>query len=92
MSEAELGACCRQKGLYPEQVQRWKEACLHGTCLQEGQEKASQKQQRDSRKTIKKLKTEVRRKDQVLAETTLLPVLSKKFEALYGEGPDSEDN
>ena len=33
LSEAELGAYCRQKGLYPEQVQRWKEACLHGTGL-----------------------------------------------------------
>jgi len=56
LSEAELSAYCRQKGLYSEQVQRWKEACLHGTALQEGQEKAAQKQQRDARKTIKKLK------------------------------------
>jgi transposase-like protein len=92
MSEAELGAYCRQKGLYPEQVQRWKEACLHGTGLQEGQEKVAQKQQRDARKTIKKLKAEVRRKDRVLAETTSLLVLSKKLEALYGEDPDSEDS
>jgi transposase-like protein len=92
MSEAELSAYCREKGLYPEQVQRWKEACLHGTGLQEGQEKAAQKQQRDARKTIKKLKAEVRRKDRVLAETTSLLVLSKKLEALYGEDPDSEDN
>ena len=65
MSEAELGAYCRQKGLYSEQVQRWKEACLHGTGLQEGQEKAAQKQQRDARKTIKKLKAQSPR-DQVL--------------------------
>jgi transposase-like protein len=92
MSEAELGAYCRQKGLYSEQVQRWKEACLHGTGLQEGQEKAVQKQQRDARKTIKKLKAEVRRKDRVLAETTSLLVLSKKLEALYGVDSDSEDN
>jgi hypothetical protein len=41
MSEAELSACCRQKGLYPEQMQRWEEACLHGTGLQEGQDKAA---------------------------------------------------
>ena len=54
--------------------------------------KAVQKQQRDARKTIKKLKAEVRRKDRVLAETTSLLVLSKKLEALYGEDPDSEDN
>jgi hypothetical protein len=30
LSEAEPDAYCRQKGLYPEQVQRWKDACLHG--------------------------------------------------------------
>jgi transposase-like protein len=92
LSEAELSAYCRQKGLYPEQVQRWKEACLHGAGLQEGQGKAAQKQQRDARKTIKKLQAEVRRKDRVLAETTSLLVLSKKLEALYGVDPDSEDN
>jgi transposase-like protein len=34
MSEAKLGAYCREKGLYPEQVQRWKEACLQGACLE----------------------------------------------------------
>jgi hypothetical protein len=27
LSGAELDAYCRQKGLYPEQVQRWKDAC-----------------------------------------------------------------
>ena len=93
MSEAELSAYCREKGLYPEQVQRWKEACLQGAGMQEGLDKAAQKEKRESRKTIKKLKAEVRRKDKALAETTSLLVLSKKLEALYGEDPDSgEDN
>jgi hypothetical protein len=92
LSEAELGAYCREKGLYPEQVQRWKEACLQGAGMQEGREKAAQQQQRESRKTIKKLQAEVRRKDRALAETTALLVLSKKLEALYGKDPDNEDN
>lgn len=92
MSEAELSAYCREKGLYPEQVQRWKEACLQGAGMQENREKAAQKQQKDSRKTIKKLKAEVRRKDRALAETTSLLVLSKKLEALYGEDSDNEDS
>ena len=92
MSEAEVGAYCRQKGLYPEQVQRWKEAFLQGSALREGPDKKAQKQQRESRKTIKKLQAEIRRKDRVLAETTSLLVLSKKLEALYGEDPDSEDS
>ena len=60
-------------------------------CRQKGRRKAAEKQQRDVCKTIKKLKAEVRRKDKVLAETTSLLVLSKKLEAFYGEGPDSDD-
>lgn len=92
MSEAELSAYCREKGLYPDQVQRWKEGCLQGAGMQEGRDKAAQKQQREAQKTIKKLKAEVRRKDRVVAETTSLLVLSKKLEALYGETPDNEDN
>ena len=39
MSEAELGAYCRQKGLYSEQVQRWKEGCLHVTVCKKGKRK-----------------------------------------------------
>lgn len=92
MSEAELSAYCREKGLYPEQVQRWKEACLQGAGMQKDRDKAAQKQKRESQKTIKKLKSEVRRKDKALAETTSLLVLSKKLEALYGEDPDSSED
>ena len=92
MSEAELSAYCREKGLYPEQVQRWKEACLKGAGMQDERQKAAQKQQRDARKTIKKLKSEVRRKDKALAGTTSLLVLSKKLEAFYGEDPDSSED
>jgi len=92
MSEAELGGYCREKSLYPEQVQRWKEACLQGAGLEGDRQKAAEKQQREARKTIKKLKSEVRRKDRAPAETTSLLVLSKKLEALYGEDPDSSED
>ncbi len=92
MSEAEVSAYCREKGLYPEQVQRWKEACLQGAGLEDDRQKAVQKQQREARKTIKKLKSEVRRKEKALAETTSLLVLSKKLDALYGEDSDSSED
>jgi hypothetical protein len=81
-----------RKACIPSRCSAGKRPAFHGTGLQEGQEKAAQKQQRGARKTIKKLKAEVRRKDRVLAETTSLLVLSKKLEALYGEDPESEDN
>ena len=92
LSETELSAYCREKGLYPEQVQRWKEACLQGAGQQIDQEKSAQKQKKQDQRTIKKLKAEVRRKDKVLAETTSLLVLSKKLEALYGEDPNSGED
>ena len=30
LSESELGKYCREKGLYPEQVNEWRQDCLHG--------------------------------------------------------------
>lgn len=92
MSAAELGAYCRERGLYPEQIQRWKEACLQGAGRQEEREKTAQKQRKEDRKTIQRLKTEVRRKDRALAETTSLLVLSKKLDALYSEDPDGGED
>lgn len=92
LSETEVGAYCRENGLYPEQLQRWKEACIKGAGDQEKQEKAARKQRKKDRETIKKLKSDLRQKEHVLAETTSLLVLSKKLEALYGTASDDEDN
>ena len=92
LSETELSQYCREKGLYVEQIQRWKAACIQGASQQKNQEQLLHKQQRDDRKTIKKLQAEVRRKDRVLAETTSLLVLSKKLEALYGTDQDNQDS
>jgi transposase-like protein len=91
-SETELGTYCREKGLYPEQVGQWKEACLQGAGRQQERDKEVQRQQKESRKQIKQLKAEIRRKDRALAETTSLLVLSKKLEALYSEEQDNEDS
>lgn len=92
MSEAELSAYCREKGLYVEQIQQWKEACLQGASSQPTKQKEAETQDRKYRKKIKRLEAEVNRKDKALAETTSLLVLSKKLEALYGKDPDNEDN
>jgi predicted S18 family serine protease len=92
LSETELATYCREKGLHVEQVQRWKEACLQGAGQQASQHQEAQKQRKNSRKKIKQLEAEVRRKDRALAETTSLLVLSKKLEALYGTDQDNEDS
>jgi len=92
MSEIELSSYCREKGLYVEQVQRWKAACLEGAGQLESRHRDSQKEQKLSRKKIKQLQAELRRKDRALAETTSLLVLSKKLEALYGIDQENEDS
>ena len=81
MDERQRSAWCRENGVYPTQLQQWKE---HATAaLSEApEERISAQQSRDAKRRIKELERDVRRKDKALAETTALLVLSKKFEAI----------
>lgn len=54
LSEVELSIYCREKGLYPGQIQAWKEACFQGTSDQSSDNKSAQKQRKEDQKTIKK--------------------------------------
>lgn len=83
MSEHELSAYCREKGLYIEQVKKWRAASI-----QAHQPKKESKHKQDSlrradRKRIKELERELARKDKALAETAALLVLREKFNALW---------
>ena len=90
LSEAELSEYCRKKGLYPQQIHDWKQACIFGTDHAGQQVRQEKKQTQQDRKRIQKLENELRRKDKALAETAALLVLSKKLDAFYGI--DNEDN
>ena len=79
---------CRKKGLFPEQVHRWKEAALKGY---ESEEKIQHQQasgRKEDKRKIKKLESELRRKEKALAETAALLVLRKKAQAIWGEAED----
>ena len=87
-NESELSEYCRKKGLYPEQVARWREAALRGYQRDEQiQQQQATGRKADQRK-IKKLESELRRKEKALAETAALLVLSKKSRAIWGEPED----
>lgn len=90
LSEAELSEYCRKKGLYPQQVHDWKQACVSGAAQAGQQARQDRKQANQDRKRIQKLEKELRRKDTALAEAAALLVLSKKLDAFYGI--DSEDS
>lgn len=89
MSEAELSEYCRKHGLYPEQVETWKAACAGANAESDEQAKRHRQATKAEKKRVKKLESELRRKDKALAETAALLTLSKKAEAIWG--PKDED-
>ena len=84
LNEAELSEYCRRKGLYPEQISAWQEACEHANTATKTDRAKVTKQT----KQIKRLESELRRKDKALAEAAALLVLQKKVQAIW---EDSED-
>lgn len=84
-SEIELAEYCRQKGLYVEQVQAWKDACMqaNGGVAQEANRLNRELKQKE--KEFKSLEKELQRKEKALAETAALLVLRKKADAIWGD-------
>ncbi|SET75915.1 Transposase [Marinobacter segnicrescens] len=89
MTEAELGEYCRKHGLYPEQIEAWKTACMGANAQSDEQARRNRKAATTEKKRVKKLESELRRKEKALAETAALLTLSKKAEAIWG--PKDED-
>ena len=85
LSESELSQYCREKGLYPEQVHRWKAACLQGFTSSDANQKATIQQNKANKAEIKSLKKDLRHKEKALAETAALLVLRKKLNAFWGD-------
>ena len=75
---------CRRKGLYVEQVQSWRDACMqaNGGVAQEATR--LHKDLREKEREIKRLEVELRRKEAALAETAALLVLRKSKGDLGG--------
>jgi transposase-like protein len=88
MNEAELSAYCRERGLYPEQVRQWREACEQANDWDRTQHKHLKDARKDDEKRIKELERELKHKEKALAETAALLVLRKKAQAIWGDGED----
>ena len=84
LSEVALSQYCREKGLYPEQVKAWRQACITGQQSATELKQTEREQTRADKKRIRELERELRRKDRALAETAALLVLRKKLNALWG--------
>jgi transposase-like protein len=86
LNDTELGEYCRKRGLYPEQLQGWRQRCEQAngdTVAQRTPAEAGSEARR-----VRELERELRRKEQALAETAALLVLRKKAEAIWGTDGD----
>lgn len=84
-----LNQYCREKGLYPEQVKQWKQACIAGNTVKDKRNTKTTAEHKSDKKRIKELERELRRKEKALAERAALLVLGKKFDAYWEEKEDS---
>lgn len=86
MNQHEMSEYCRSKGLYPQQIEEWKGSAF----TEDSKHKAAANETSGAqyRKKIKRLESELRRKEKALAEAAALLVLSKKLEAVFGENED----
>jgi len=88
LNEEELAEYCRRKGLYVEQIARWREGAIAGAETQRPLSATERRELQQERKKSRKLGKELRRKEKALAETAALLVLQKKAQAIWGDGED----
>jgi transposase-like protein len=71
MGEASKSAWCRERGVYPTELDKWRSSCT--AALAEPEEaRATPQATRQDRKRIKELERDLLRKDRALAETAAL--------------------
>ena len=87
-SETELSEYCRSKGLYPEQVAQWREACEKANDQAESRLQYTKEKEKQSARRIRELERELKRKEAALAEAAALIILKKKANAIWGDGED----
>ena len=86
MDEASRSAWCRERGLYPAELEAWKRDAIAGL----GEPRAaSAVEARQDRRRVKELERELHRKDKALAETAALLVLAGKLSAVFPGGEDA---
>ena len=88
LSEIEIGEYCRRKGIYPEQLELWKHACIQGNMKSTEHKKQIESASKSDKKRIKELERELARKDKALAEAAALLLLQKKLDALWNKSED----
>ena len=89
LNEADLAAYCRQRGLFPEQIQAWRTACEQANDWERASSQRLGQATKEEKKRIKTLERDLARKEKALAEAAALLVLRKNAAAIWGDGEDA---
>jgi transposase-like protein len=85
MNAEEIAEYCRRRGLYPEQLERWRHDCEQAASLSHDERQREADEAKQQRKRIKALEKELARKNDALAEAAALLALRKKARAIWGD-------
>lgn len=86
MSEKEIGAYCRQNGIYASNLEQWEKTIIEG--LKPSVNKEQRIENVKLKAEIKMLKSELNRKEKALAEASALLILKKKAHLIWGDGKE----
>lgn len=89
LNEQALSEYCRRKGLYPEQIERWKDAAMAGSADPQRLTRDERTAWQQEKTRVRDLERELRRKEKALAEAAALLVLKKKARAIWGDDEDA---
>ncbi len=87
MDEASKSAWCRAQGVYPQDLEGWRQSATAALSDPSTKQAAPRQAQQDKQR-IKELERELLRKERALAETAALLVLSKKVAVIFNRGED----
>jgi transposase-like protein len=91
LNASELSAYCRERGLFPRQLEHWRQASQDANekpVLTLKEQRELEKLRAQDQREIKRLKQELRRKEKALAEAAALLMAAKKIQAFWGEDGD----
>ena len=84
MNAEEINGFCRSTGIYPEQLEMWRDTCKTANATQSTVTRELRHELREERNKVHTLERDLRRKEKALAETAALLVLRKKADAIWG--------
>jgi hypothetical protein len=91
LSGVELGSFCRERGLYPKQVARWRQAAEDANgpnAPSMSDQRELQRKNHEQAREIRRLQRELEKKEKALSEAATLLMLSKKLDQLWSRDQD----